>query len=61
MTSIFSPMVFSRMIPDFESRSVKSYVIHGVTQLGKQVAQELKSHGEIVSFIEKDIEQHAKN
>ena len=54
LTSIMSPMIFSKMIDDYDTSSVKSFVIHGVTQFGQQVAQELKSHGELVSFIEAD-------
>ena len=60
LTSILSPMIFSKMIEDYDSTSVKSFIIHGVTQFGQQVAQQLKSHGELVTFIEADPVQ-AKN
>ncbi len=60
LTSIISPMIFSKMIGDYDTSSIKSFVIHGVTQFGQQVAQELKSHGELVTFIESDPVQ-AKN
>jgi Kef-type K+ transport system membrane component KefB/Trk K+ transport system NAD-binding subunit len=60
LTSIISPMIFSKMIGDYDTSSIKSFVIHGVTQFGQQVAQELKSHGELVTFIESDSVQ-AKN
>lgn len=60
LTSILSPMIFSKMIEDYDSTSVKSFIIHGVTQFGQQVAQQLKSHGELVTFIEADPIQ-AKN
>jgi Trk K+ transport system NAD-binding subunit len=52
LTSTLAPLLASTLLPEAEEHEQRRYLIYSAANLGLQVGQELRKHGEEVLFIE---------
>lgn len=52
LTSTLAPLVSNSLLPAREERGPRRFLIYGAANLGLQVAQDLRRHGETVLFLE---------
>ncbi len=54
LTSMLAPLISNRFLPDASKSNAGRFFIYGAANLGLQVGQELRKHGESVLFLEAD-------
>lgn len=52
LTSTLAPLLFNAVLPAREEDHQRRFLIYGAANIGLQVGQELRAHGELVCFLE---------